>query len=82
MYSIALILTRWNFRKEIISIIREKLRIRDSDFITKKKEKYMDKDMDKEEGKNSRKKNINIYNLENNKYGEILNYYKDYDTVI
>ena len=70
------------FRKEIISIIREKLRIRDSDFITKKKEKYMDKDMDKEEGKNSRKKNINIYNLENNKYGEILNYYKDYDTVI
>ena len=70
------------FRKEIISIIREKLRIRNNDFINKKEkqiEKQIENHMEKDTNKEKSKKNINIYNLENNKYVEILTYYKEYD---
>lgn len=55
------------FRKEIVSIIKEKIKVRD-EFSNEVRNKEKNKD-----------KNINIYNLENDKYVDILNYYKEYD---
>ena len=60
------------FRKEIVSIIRTKLKIRDN--------KYNVNNMNNNKNNNKNNdKNINIYNLENDKYVEILNFYKDAD---